>query len=76
MTSPPTPTPTATGPPEKLLVSPAELAAMLGVSRRMIERLAAGGKLPPSMRLGRLRRWFLADVLAHLERLKGDGHVP
>lgn len=48
---------------QQLLVSPAELAAMLGLSPRTIyHRLHTNGGLPSVIRLGRLPRFAIADV--------------
>lgn len=38
------------------------VAARLVVSERTVERMVEAGKMPPPMKLGRLRRWRLADV--------------
>jgi excisionase family DNA binding protein len=51
-------------PPE--LVTADELARMLSVSRRHIERLSCSGRLPPVIKLGRLTRWHRATVMQWL----------
>lgn len=38
------------------------LAIRLVVSERTVERMVEAGKMPAPMKLGRLRRWRLADV--------------
>jgi excisionase family DNA binding protein len=38
------------------------VAARLVVSERTVERMVLAGKMPPPMKLGRLRRWRLADL--------------
>lgn len=46
-----------------LLVTPAQLAALLGLAPRTIyNRLSTGGDLPPVVRLGRLPRFVLKDI--------------
>lgn len=48
---------------QQLLVSPAELAAMLGLSLRTIyHRLQTNGDLPTVIRIGRLPRFAIVDV--------------
>lgn len=48
---------------QQLLVSPAELAAMLGLATRTIyNRLHTKGDLPRVMYLGRLPRFAITDV--------------
>ena len=44
------------------LIPVGDVAAMLGVSRRTVWRLADAGKLPPPLRIGGSLRWRLADV--------------
>lgn len=39
------------------LVSAQEFANRLGISLRMLEDLIVQGKVPPYIKLGRLRRW-------------------
>ena len=55
---------------ERLALSAADLAGLLGISQRHVWKLAASGRLPKPIRLGRSVRWLRADVLAHLEELK------
>ena len=43
--------------PESLLVDAAQAAALLGVSRNMVWKLNATGRLPIPVRLGRCVRW-------------------
>jgi excisionase family DNA binding protein len=48
---------------ERLLLSAAEAAAMLGISRATFLRLDRSGRLgPKSVRLGRLVRWHRAQI--------------
>ncbi len=54
-------------PTEPLLVSDVEAAAMASVSRASWHRLRAAGKVPPSVRLGRVVRWRRADVVLWVE---------
>lgn len=57
---------------QQLLVSPAQLAAMLGLAPRTIyNRLHAGGDLPPVVRIGRLPRFAVADVQAWVDAKRG-----
>lgn len=46
-----------------LLVSPSELARLVGLAPRTIyNRISTDGDLPPILRMGRLPRFALADV--------------
>lgn len=52
------------------LLTPAELAQMLGLSVQTIyNRLNEGRPLPPHVRIGRLLRFRLSDVLAWIAAL-------
>ena len=57
------------------LLSLNEVAARLGVCRRMAENLLASGRLPPPVRFGRARRWsdeqLDAFIKAEVERAGG-----
>lgn len=44
------------------LVSAKEFADRLGISVRTLEELIAQGKVPPYIKLGRLRRWHPEQV--------------
>lgn len=44
------------------LVSAKQFADRLGVSLRTLEEFIAQGKIPPHIRLGRLRRWHPEQV--------------
>lgn len=46
------------------LLRDTEVAARLKLCRRQIHKLAADGRLPAPIRLGRSIRWRLSDVLA------------
>ncbi len=48
--------------PSEVLTDLAGVATRLVVSERTVERMVEAGKMPPPMKLGRLRRWRLADV--------------
>lgn len=48
--------------PTEVLADLRGVAARLVVSERTVERMVEAGKMPPPMKLGRLRRWRLADV--------------
>ena len=50
------------------LLKVAEVAALLKVSTRQIWKLAASGRLPTPVRLGRSVRWRAADIDAFVER--------
>ena len=53
----------ATGPPpEPILMSAADLAAMLGISIRHVWRLRDAGELPKPIKLGALVRWHKAAI--------------
>lgn len=49
-----------------------QVSAMLGMSIRFVWRLVARGDLRRPVRLGRSCRWVYSDVLAYIEKLKGD----
>ncbi len=55
-----------TGIPE-LCLNIKQLASVLGVSSRHIERLDSSGKLPKPLRLGRAKRWRTSEIEAWLE---------
>jgi excisionase family DNA binding protein len=57
--------------PDRLLTD-AELAAYLGVPKSWVGDSARAGQLP-HFKLGRYRRFVLADVLAWLEQQKTGG---
>lgn len=59
--------------PERLALSVRDVAELLGISTRHCWKLAASGRLPQPIRLGRSVRWIYTDILAHLESLKRDG---
>lgn len=46
----------------RLALSTAELAAALGVSIRLIQRMNASGRLPRPMRFGRAVRWSVEEL--------------
>jgi excisionase family DNA binding protein len=45
-----------------------DLERLLGLSDRTVRRMIANGLLPAPIRLGRTRRWRLADIRQVLER--------
>ena len=57
------------------LLSLNQVAARLGICRRMAENLLAAGRLPPPVRFGRARRWSDEQVdtmiKAEIERAGG-----
>jgi excisionase family DNA binding protein len=55
------------------LMNMKDLASLLGVTVRTIKRYDKSRKLPPCIRLGRLKRWCRAEVLQWLEQLRGGG---
>jgi excisionase family DNA binding protein len=50
------------------LVTAADLARLLRVSPRKLRAMVATGQAPPSLRIGRLRRWRARDVESWLDR--------
>jgi len=50
-----------------LLLTPAQVARMLGVGRRTLYSLLHAGKLPPSYRLGGERVWRRDDITLWVE---------
>jgi predicted DNA-binding transcriptional regulator AlpA len=54
--------------PPELLTAP-QVAALLGVSPRLVWRLAERGELPRPLHIRRCSRWRRADVLSYIERL-------
>lgn len=46
------------------LKSASQVAEYLQVSARKLEQMVRAGDAPPYMRLGRLRRWRIEDVVA------------
>ena len=59
--------------PERELLSPAEVAHVLGVSRPKVYALMAAGKLP-NVHVGSSRRIFRDAVDAYLRELRELGH--
>jgi excisionase family DNA binding protein len=43
------------------------LAAMLDCSTRHVERLSDAGKMPPALKIGRLRRWSRRSIREWLD---------
>jgi excisionase family DNA binding protein len=55
------------------LLTKKEVAALLRISERKLERMTASGEGPPSIVFGRSRRWFRRDVVAWLEAHREGG---
>jgi len=55
---------------ERLALPVGEVAELLGVSERHVWQLAASGRLPKPIRLGRSVRWLRDDLVAHLASLR------
>jgi excisionase family DNA binding protein len=55
--------------PNPRLLTAAQVAARVAVSRRTLDRWIAAGTLPPPIRINRRLYWRLDDVNACLERL-------
>ena len=53
--------------PTALLIDAAEYARILSIGVRTIWRFDAKGRIPAAIRLGRAKRWRLAEVQAHVE---------
>lgn len=49
-----------------------ELAEMLHVTVKTVYRLEQAGKIPQSVKFGKNRRWDLQEVLAQIDKSKGD----
>lgn len=57
---------------QQLLVSPTELAQLIGLAPRTIyNRLHEGGDLPPVVRIGRLPRFAVVDVQVWIDAKRG-----
>ena len=51
------------------LLSIDDLAALLSCSRRVVERMRSGGKVPkPDIKIGKMPRWKAATIRAWIER--------
>ncbi len=56
---------------ERLLVTTAQVASMLSISKREVERMVADGRLPQPIRLGkRLVRWNLDTIRRWVDDLE------
>ena len=64
-TSPPVTTPTKPEP--SLLLNQGELAVLLGVNVRTLQRMRHAGELPPTVPVGKRLRWRRGDVETWLE---------
>lgn len=54
------------------LVDLRQVAGVLGVSVRSVQRLIAGGALPQPLKVGRSSRLCVSDVRAYLSRLRQE----
>ena len=54
------------------LLSPKQVAKILGICVRSLRRLWDRGELPRPVRVGRSLRMFTSDVEAYLQRLRGQ----
>lgn len=57
---------------EERLLKLEEVAGILGVCRRTVERLIARQQLPVPVRIGRISRIPASDVAAYIEQLKQE----
>ena len=48
------------------------VAEMLDISEREVYRLIAAGELPRPVKIGRLSKWVVSDILAYIEMLKSN----
>jgi excisionase family DNA binding protein len=55
------------------LLTKHEVAELLRISERTLERLSAAGEGPPSVKFGRSRRWLRRDVERWLEAHREGG---
>ena len=60
--------------PDRLLVGVDEAARMLSLSKRSVQQLIYLGELP-SVLIGRCRRIRIDDLVAFVERLRGDSDI-
>lgn len=71
--------------PEPLLLRAGQAAAICGLAESTFWQLAAAGKLPPSLKIGKARLWRLTDLrfwvdqdcpsLEQFERLKAGAEL-
>ena len=59
-------------PPERVLLTKSDLAKLLQVSPRHIEKLVQTERLPRPIRLGSLPRWRRAELFSFLDSLRGE----
>lgn len=57
---------------EIILLTPAQVADLLGTSIRTVERLVHAGRLPAPLKLGRASRWRRDTLLAALVQQPAD----
>ncbi len=55
------------------LLTKREVAELLRIGVRKLERMTADGSGPPSVKFGRSRRWLRRDVMAWLEAHREGG---
>lgn len=53
---------------ERLLTT-REVAALLSVSKRTVQRLTAEGRLPPPVYVGQIPRWRASELSSFIESL-------
>jgi len=63
------------GAPSPLLLTAAEAADMLGVSRSVFYRWDARGDVPQPVRIGQVRRWSRLELLRWVERRCPPRHL-
>jgi len=56
----------------KRLVGLDKVAAMLDISLREVQRRIAASELPPPVKIGRLSKLPVEEVLSYIERLKNQ----
>ena len=61
-----------TAPLVPLLLTDRQVGQALGVSSRLIWKLAATGELPRPLKIGRASRWRREDVTAYVDRLAAE----
>jgi excisionase family DNA binding protein len=57
------------------LITITDIAQLLRVNQRTIERMQSAGELPTPICVGRLRKWRLCDILAWLQGQKRAVHT-
>ena len=52
------------------LVSVNEVAKLMAISRRTVERLVSGGDLPRPIKIGGCSRFRIKDITSYIERME------